>query len=122
MNLNLKIDFYDLINRCSVNVTFWDSLAEELEEKLDTVLQIPKIIIISSAKITSWEGNLLSFSTYTVLCFHANISLADKIDIANVSATKFYVNYNHHSVLQLRQMYVLLKLLYYVLSLYHVDI
>lgn len=50
--------------RCTTHVTFWDSLAEELEEKLNSNLEIPKIIIIASAKITSWEG-----ISITTICY-----------------------------------------------------
>ncbi|KAK1376770.1 hypothetical protein POM88_032963 [Heracleum sosnowskyi] len=58
-------------------------MAQELEKQMKEDLEIPKIIIIASAKVSSWE---------------------DKIEISNVSATNFYLNFNHHSVFQLRQM------------------
>ncbi|KAK1401325.1 hypothetical protein POM88_000930 [Heracleum sosnowskyi] len=67
----------------STNVTFWDNLAEELEEEFNKNMEYPRIIIIASAKITSWK---------------------DTIEISNVTATKFYLNYNHHSVIELRKM------------------
>lgn len=44
--------------RCSRNVTFWDTLAEELEEEFNKDIEFPKIIIIASAKISSWKGTL----------------------------------------------------------------
>ncbi|KAL1815722.1 hypothetical protein ACET3Z_018296 [Daucus carota] len=61
--------------RCYQTVTFWDSLAEEFELALKTVSVHPAIVIV-----------------------------AKKVDIANVTATTFYLNYAYHSVSDLRQM------------------
>ncbi|KAL1826291.1 hypothetical protein ACET3Z_004703 [Daucus carota] len=77
----LKFEITD--GRCCQTVTFWDGLAEEFELALKTVSVHPAIVIVASAKITSWQK---------------------KVDIANVTATMFYLNYDHHSVSELRQM------------------
>ena len=44
------------IFRCYQTVTFWDSLAEEFELALKTVSVHPAIVIVASAKITSWQS------------------------------------------------------------------
>ncbi|KAK1396630.1 hypothetical protein POM88_006493 [Heracleum sosnowskyi] len=79
----------NLINKTSVNVTFWDSLAEEFEATLYVAQEFPIIIIIASAKITSWQGT--NHST-------------PQFEISNVTATKFYMNYDYHDVANLKKM------------------
>lgn len=78
------------IYRCSVNVTFWDSLAEEFDLAINQIEQYPSIIIIASAKITSWQGTKQT---------------APSIEISNVTATKFYLDYDHPNVQYMRRMY-----------------
>lgn len=83
----IKITIVD--GRSSVNVTFWDSLAEEFEIALNNVTIYPVIIIIASAKITSWQGTKHN---------------TPQLEISNVTATRFYLNYDHHDVINLRRM------------------
>ncbi|KAK1404910.1 hypothetical protein POM88_004515 [Heracleum sosnowskyi] len=85
----LQVKFTIVDGRCSVNVTFWDSLAADFAIALEQVTDFPAIIIIASGKITSWQGT--NHST-------------PQIDISNAAATKFYINYDHHVVSQLRRM------------------
>ncbi|WOH00685.1 hypothetical protein DCAR_0520058 [Daucus carota subsp. sativus] len=73
-------DLGDLIDIADDNTYL---TAEEFELALKTVSVHPAIVIVASAKITSWQK---------------------KVDIANVTATTFYLNYAHHSVSDLRQM------------------
>lgn len=80
--------FY-LMYRSSVNVTFWDSLEEEFERALQNVQVYHVIIIIASAKITSWQGT--SHNT-------------PQVEVSNVTATRFYLNYDHHDVCNLQKM------------------
>ncbi|KAK1403413.1 hypothetical protein POM88_003018 [Heracleum sosnowskyi] len=69
--------------RTTVKVTFWDAFAEQLAEALKEDFERPVIIIIGSCRVIEWK---------------------EKIDISNVGATTFYLNYNHHSVTQMRKM------------------
>ncbi|KAK1354041.1 hypothetical protein POM88_047297 [Heracleum sosnowskyi] len=69
--------------RTTLKVTFWDALAELLQNSLTEELEVPLIMIIASARVNLWQ---------------------DEIDISNVLATMFYINYNHHSVGEMRQM------------------
>ena len=41
--------------RASVNVCFWDAMAEKFNDALEEIEEFPTIIIIASAKITSWQ-------------------------------------------------------------------
>lgn len=79
-----------IIFRCSINVTFWDSLAEEFDFAINRIEEYPCIIIIASAKITSWQGSKQTIPS---------------IEISNVTATKFYLNYDHPNVHHMRRMY-----------------
>ncbi|KAK1383268.1 hypothetical protein POM88_021003 [Heracleum sosnowskyi] len=65
-----------------VNVIFWDQFAVNLKACLNQGVEKPVIIIISSAKVGLWN---------------------EEVDISNVSATRFYLNYKHHNVAQLRR-------------------
>ncbi|KAK1365087.1 hypothetical protein POM88_040648 [Heracleum sosnowskyi] len=85
----LQVKFTIVDGRCSVNVTFWDSLAADFAIALEQITDFPAIIIIASGKITSWQG-----TNHTT----------PQIDISNAAATKFYINYDHHVVSQLRRM------------------
>ncbi|XP_074371007.1 uncharacterized protein LOC141712101 [Apium graveolens] len=67
--------------RNSVKVTFWDAFAELFAEALKEEYEYPFIITIGSARIQEWNN-----------------------DVSHVGATTFYLNYNHHSVGQLRKM------------------
>ncbi|KAK1393414.1 hypothetical protein POM88_012470 [Heracleum sosnowskyi] len=69
--------------RTTFKVTFWDALAELLQNSLKEELEVPLIMIIASARVNLWQ---------------------DEIDISNVPATMFYINYNHHNVGEMRQM------------------
>ncbi|KAL8119108.1 hypothetical protein AgCh_016565 [Apium graveolens] len=46
------------LDRSTVNVTFWDKFAKELEEKLEEELEEPIIMIIASAKINLYKGRV----------------------------------------------------------------
>ncbi|KAK1366288.1 hypothetical protein POM88_041849 [Heracleum sosnowskyi] len=69
--------------RTTVRVTLWDAFAENFEEALSKVTELPPIVILASVKVSEWKG---------------------KIDLCNVGATAFYLNYNHHSVTVMRKM------------------
>ncbi|KAK1398867.1 hypothetical protein POM88_008730 [Heracleum sosnowskyi] len=69
--------------RTTVKVTFWDALAELLEKSLTDELEVPLIMIIASARVGCWQ---------------------EEIDISNVPATMFYLNYPHHSVHEMREL------------------
>lgn len=72
-----------------MNVTFWDLLAEEFEDAIEKSQVYPVIIIIAGAKITSWQGT------------HQN---TPQVEVSNVTATKFYLNYEYHAVANLRKL------------------
>lgn len=77
--------------RASVNVTFWDSLANEFDIAKKEVSEFPIVIIIASAKITSWQPP----------------NQTDRqVEISSAKATKFYLNYDHPNVHHLRKMYI----------------
>lgn len=92
------------IKRRRINVTFWNTFAEEFEDQLSMISEDPKILIIASGRVTSWNGNI----TFTIKLLHpilyTNLIISEEIDICNYSATKFYLNYDHHSVQKLRKM------------------
>ncbi|KAK1398583.1 hypothetical protein POM88_008446 [Heracleum sosnowskyi] len=76
--------YHHLIDgRTKINVTFWDSFAVEFEKEMNKAVEEPIILIIASARVSTWQ---------------------DQIDICNYSPTMFYLNYDHHSVIQLRKM------------------
>ena len=77
------------MQRSSVNVCFWDNMAEQYDEAIQNIEEYPTIIIIASAKVTSWQPPRQSTKQY---------------EIANVTATKFYINYEDESVAALRKM------------------
>ncbi|KAL1802084.1 hypothetical protein ACET3Z_030731 [Daucus carota] len=66
-----------------INVTFWDSFAEEFVKAMTADLEEPVILIIASGRVTKWN---------------------EQIDICSYAPTQFYVNYDHHSVHKLRKM------------------
>ncbi|KAK1356508.1 hypothetical protein POM88_049764 [Heracleum sosnowskyi] len=61
----------------NVNVTFWDTLATKFYKALIKEEEETVIIILTSCKVGSWN---------------------DELDISDVGATMFYLNYNHRSV------------------------
>ncbi|KAK1387266.1 hypothetical protein POM88_015444 [Heracleum sosnowskyi] len=69
--------------RSMVNVTFWDSLANNFYHDLLNQEEDPVIIIITSCRAGTWNGEL---------------------DVSNVGATAFYLNHTHHTVKQIRKM------------------
>ncbi|KAK1356258.1 hypothetical protein POM88_049514 [Heracleum sosnowskyi] len=79
-HVNVKFKLYH--GRKKINVTFWGFLAEQFHTEITNELEEPVILIIASGKLTTWQ---------------------DEIDICNYSPTKFYLNYEHHSVSQLRK-------------------
>ncbi|KAL1808436.1 hypothetical protein ACET3Z_025426 [Daucus carota] len=85
-----QVKFNIVDGRASVNVCFWDAMAEKFNDALEDIEEFPTIIIIASAKITSWQPARQNSKQY---------------EIANVTATKFYINYDDKSVLALRKMY-----------------
>ncbi|KAK1360717.1 hypothetical protein POM88_045191 [Heracleum sosnowskyi] len=66
----------------NVRVTFWDKLAAKLQQEITNINQTLVIIIISSARVGLWN---------------------EELEISNVSPTNFYINYKHHTVIQLRK-------------------
>ncbi|WOG82390.1 hypothetical protein DCAR_0101554 [Daucus carota subsp. sativus] len=85
-----QIKFNIVDGRTSVNVCFWDAMAEKFNEAIQCVEEYPTIIIIASAKITSWQPPRQTSKQY---------------EVANVTATKFYINYDDESMAVLRKMY-----------------
>lgn len=71
-------------------------------------MQQPVIIIIACARVGIWNGKYYEeWIFYVIMKFYSTMilsSIAEEVDISNVAATKIYLNYNHHSVLQLRKM------------------
>ncbi|KAL1825879.1 hypothetical protein ACET3Z_012657 [Daucus carota] len=69
--------------RSEINVTFWDYVAEDFQNHINNInFEEPLIIIVASGKVSKWQ---------------------DQIDVCNFSPTTFYINYNHHSVADLRK-------------------
>ncbi|XP_017239637.2 uncharacterized protein LOC108212421 [Daucus carota subsp. sativus] len=64
--------------RKKVNVTFWDSMARDFDAALTSHPGEKTIVIIASAKVSAWQGNY--------------------------APTTFYINYDHHSVNNLKKM------------------
>ncbi|KAL1827487.1 hypothetical protein ACET3Z_005899 [Daucus carota] len=85
-----QVKFNIVDGRSSVNVCFWDNMAEKFNETIQNVEEHPTIIIISSAKVTSWQPQKMNAKQY---------------ELANVTATTFYINYQDESVAALRRMY-----------------
>ncbi|KAL1809353.1 hypothetical protein ACET3Z_026343 [Daucus carota] len=67
--------------RCSIKVTFFDKLAESIEESLRKLLEQKVVIIIASAKIGTFQGG--------------------EVNITNYPATRFYINFDHKAVKEL---------------------
>ncbi|WOG83656.1 hypothetical protein DCAR_0102833 [Daucus carota subsp. sativus] len=82
-NKQVKVKFVITDGSKNVNVTFWKSFAEEFEQAMSEELQQPVIIIIASARVTQYK---------------------DQIDLCNYSPTKYYLNYEHHSVAKMRKL------------------
>ena len=64
-------------------------MAEKFNEAIEKIEEHPTIIIISSAKVTSWQPANMKTKQY---------------ELANVTATVFYINYEDESVAALRRM------------------
>ncbi|KAK1382871.1 hypothetical protein POM88_020606 [Heracleum sosnowskyi] len=93
-----KYEFLDLTNKLgkekkqakfiitdgssNVKVIFWDEFGENFDKAMNEQVDKPVIVILSACKAGLWN---------------------DEVELSNVSATKFYVNNNHHSVVQLRK-------------------
>ncbi|KAK1367965.1 hypothetical protein POM88_034057 [Heracleum sosnowskyi] len=93
-----KYEFLDLTNKLgkdkkqakfiitdgssNVKVIFWDKYSENFDKAMNEQVEKPVIVILSACKAGLWN---------------------DEVELSNVSATKYYLNYNHHSVLQLRK-------------------
>ncbi|KAK1383043.1 hypothetical protein POM88_020778 [Heracleum sosnowskyi] len=78
---NLRTKFSITNGSSNVKVTFWDALAKSFVQQLKLQpLEDPVIIIITSCKV----GN--------------------EVDLSNAGATTFYLNYQHHSVAEMRKM------------------
>ncbi|KAK1371082.1 hypothetical protein POM88_037174 [Heracleum sosnowskyi] len=73
----MHIKFRITDGRSTVNVTFFNTLAEDLEKELKNMKEEPVTIIIASAKVNEHEG---------ALCLN------------NYPATRFYLNTDHYSV------------------------
>ncbi|KAK1376044.1 hypothetical protein POM88_032237 [Heracleum sosnowskyi] len=93
-----KYEFLDLTNKSgkekkqakfiitdgssNVKVIFWDKDGENIDKAMNEQVEKPVIVILSACKAGLWN---------------------DEVELSNVSATKYYLNYNHHSVIQLRK-------------------
>lgn len=94
-----------------MNVVFWDKMPEDFQEEINTkTFEEPLILIVASGKVGIWKGILLHYKSY-LKCIYTNypkysFNIIDELDICNFSPTTYYINYPHHSVLQLRKMYV----------------
>ncbi|KAK1395390.1 hypothetical protein POM88_014446 [Heracleum sosnowskyi] len=66
----------------NIKVTFWDKFGEQFEKAMQEATEKPVIVIIASCKVGWWN---------------------DDVDLGSVTSTTFYLNYNHHSVMQLRK-------------------
>ncbi|KAK1393531.1 hypothetical protein POM88_012587 [Heracleum sosnowskyi] len=62
-------------------ISFWDEFAISLDAALKKVEEKPVILIVASGRLTEFKEELY---------------------ISNVAATRFFVNYSHHSVIQMR--------------------
>ncbi|KAK1353297.1 hypothetical protein POM88_052432 [Heracleum sosnowskyi] len=82
-SMQTQMKFHLTDGRQSVKVTLWDELAELLDVTLKEDLEYPLIIIIGCGRVTEWQNT---------------------VQISNVAATTFYINYAHHSVTQMRKM------------------
>ncbi|KAK1393024.1 hypothetical protein POM88_012080 [Heracleum sosnowskyi] len=78
-----QIKFHICDGNSRVKVTFWDAFAELFHEAIEEGFEWPLIVIIGSGRVTLWK---------------------EEVDISNVGATTFYINYNHYSVNHLRNM------------------
>ncbi|KAK1405036.1 hypothetical protein POM88_004641 [Heracleum sosnowskyi] len=72
----------NLILRSSINVTFWDSFAEQFDKEMNQVLEKLTIIILSGCRVGLWN---------------------DEVDLSRVGGTQWYLNYNHYNVVILRK-------------------
>ncbi|WOH11283.1 hypothetical protein DCAR_0830764 [Daucus carota subsp. sativus] len=80
--LQVKLKMTD--GRNKLNVTFWDEMAVDFQNQIDTEkFERPLIVIVSSAKVSKFRN---------------------EIDVCNYAQTAFYINYNHHNVADLRKM------------------
>lgn len=53
-----------------INITFWDSFAEEFENSLTDDLEEPIIVIIASGKISKWNGkSIFTDINYRIQCY-----------------------------------------------------
>ncbi|KAL1826793.1 hypothetical protein ACET3Z_005205 [Daucus carota] len=66
-----------------------DVMAEKFNQAIEEVQEHRTIIIIASAKLTSWQPPKKNSKRY---------------EVENVTATKFYINYGDKSVAALRKM------------------
>ncbi|KAK1374262.1 hypothetical protein POM88_030455 [Heracleum sosnowskyi] len=62
-------------------ISFWDEFAVSLDAVLKKAVEKPVILIVASGRLTEFKEELY---------------------ISNVAATRFFVNYSHHSVIQMR--------------------
>lgn len=75
-------------------------MAEEFVLAKKQAKEHPVIIIIASAKVTSWEGS---------------INKIKQIEIANAASTKFYMNYKDPAVSHIRKLYVIKLAIFFTL-------
>ncbi|KAK1357305.1 hypothetical protein POM88_050561 [Heracleum sosnowskyi] len=78
--IQLKFSITD--GSCSRNVTFFDGFAQHVAKKLKDNCEKPVIVIIASAKVNKYAGELY---------------------LSNYPSTRFYINCNHYSVKQIRE-------------------
>ncbi|KAK1397388.1 hypothetical protein POM88_007251 [Heracleum sosnowskyi] len=81
---NLQTKFVITNGSSNVNVTLWDAMAKSFFQQLILQpLEEAVIIIITSCKVGTWN---------------------DEVDLSNAASTTFYLNYQHHSVAEMRKM------------------
>ncbi|KAK1385362.1 hypothetical protein POM88_023097 [Heracleum sosnowskyi] len=108
---NLQTKFSITDGSSNVNVTFWDAMTKLFYQQL-TLQPVHEhvIIIITSCKIgigmvffsfKKYVNQHVQFQFRDVLTLKTYAT--DQVDISNVGATTFYLNYQHHSVTEIRK-------------------
>ncbi|KAL1831956.1 hypothetical protein ACET3Z_001607 [Daucus carota] len=69
--------------RSNLKVTLWDQYARDFVQKVWEKMETPVILILAGCRVQTWNSEVV---------------------LTHVASTKYYFNYNHHSVRQLRMM------------------
>ncbi|KAL1831301.1 hypothetical protein ACET3Z_000952 [Daucus carota] len=82
-----------------LNVTLWNDLAECFQQEISsTKFEEPMILIIAAGKVGVFQGMFILYMISKV-----STHMLYEFDICNFSPTTYYINYNHHSVTELRK-------------------